>query len=110
MPIHINVVAAARLEAAGPHRDLGGEVFGVDGPCGLRAAWWRGSAVMPFGGEPELWSDLVTYLGQRERGCSSIMGRADVLAALWPALSWHWGPARLVRSVQPLLVTDRRPR
>jgi hypothetical protein len=106
---YVNVVGAARMEAAGRTGDFGGEVLGVDGPHGLRAAWWRGAAVLPVGGDPELWRDLVSYLGQHERGCSSIMARADVLAALWPALSWHWGPARLVRSVQPLLVTDRRP-
>jgi predicted GNAT family acetyltransferase len=106
---YVNVMAAARLESsqARPWTGFGGEVFGVDGPYGLRAAWWRGPAILPVGGDPELWSELVGYLGQRERGCSSIMGRADVLAALWPALSWHWGAARLIRSVQPLLVTDR---
>jgi hypothetical protein len=109
---YVNVVAAARLEALARSGDLGGEVFGVDhtdGTDGLRAAWWRGAAVLPVGGDPQLWSELVSYIGQRERGCTSIMGRADVLAALWPALSWHWGAARLVRSVQPMLVTDRLP-
>jgi predicted GNAT family acetyltransferase len=106
---YVNVVGAARLEASLPQGDFGGEVLGVDGPDGLRAAWWRGATVLPIGGEAELWSELTAYLGARERGCSSIMGRADILAALWPALSWQWGPARLVRSVQPLMVTDRRP-
>lgn len=106
---YVNVVAAARLESsrALPWTGFGGEVFGVDGPYGLRAAWWRGPVVLPVGGDPDIWAELVPHLGQRERGCSSIMGRADVLAALWPALSWHWGAARLVRSVQPMLVTDR---
>jgi predicted GNAT family acetyltransferase len=109
---YVNAIGAARLDAAARNRDLGGEVFGVDNPGGaaegLRAAWWSGATVLPVGGDPELWTELTPYLGQRERGCSSIMGRADTLAALWPALSWHWGAARLIRSVQPLLVTDRR--
>jgi predicted GNAT family acetyltransferase len=112
---YVNVIGAARLdyfaridrgERGG---DYGGEVLGVDGPDGLRAAWWRGATVLPIGGDPELWAELVTYLGQRERNSSSLMGRADTVAALWPALASHWGEARLVRSVQPLLVTDTRP-
>ena len=104
---YVNVIGAARLDAVHRTRDLGGEVFGVDGPNGLRAAWWSGATVLPVGGDQQLWSDLVGYVGQRERGCSSIMGRADLVSTLWPALSWHWGAARLVRSTQPLLVTDR---
>jgi len=109
---YVNVIAAARLDASARSHDFGGEVFGVDstdGSATVRAAGWSGGTVLPVGGDPEIWTDLVPYLGQRERGCSSIMGRADVVAALWPALSWHWGAARLIRSVQPMLVTDRRP-
>ncbi len=108
---YVNVVAAARLEATRRTHEFGGEVFGVDDPNNpgeLRAAWWSGSAVLPVGGDPELWSDLVGYLAQRERGCSSIMGRADIIGALWPALSRHWGEARMVRSIQPLLMAQRR--
>lgn len=111
---YVNVVVAARLEASMRastnywNADFGGEVLGVDGPDGLRAAWWRGATVVAVGGDAELWGDLAGYLGARERGCSSMTGRAEVLVSLWPALSWSWGPARLVRSIQPLLMTDRR--
>jgi len=115
---YINVIGAARLGAAEHTGDLGGEVFGIDAvdsngaidrAAGLRAAWWSGATVLPVGGDIDLWADLVTYIGQRERGCSSIMGRADIIATLWPALAASWGSARLIRAVQPLLVTDRRP-
>jgi predicted GNAT family acetyltransferase len=105
---YVNVVVAARLDAGSRVSEFGGEVLGVDGPDGLLAAWWRGTTVLPVGGDPQLWADLATYLGQRERNCTALTGRSDVLNALWPSLSWHWGPARLVRNVQPLMVTDRR--
>jgi uncharacterized protein len=114
---YVNVIGAARLDASERTGDLGGEVFGVDTTdaagvidrgAGLRAAWWSGTTVLPVGGDLDVWADLVTYIGQRERGCSSIMGRADVIATLWPALGAMWGAARLIRPVQPLLVTDRR--
>jgi uncharacterized protein len=114
---YVNVIGAARLDASERTGDFGGEVFGVDftdaagtidRAAGLRAAWWSGTTVLPVGGDLDVWADLVTYIGQRERGCSSIMGRADIIATLWPALSTMWGAARLIRPVQPLLVTDRR--
>jgi predicted GNAT family acetyltransferase len=89
--------------------DLGGDVFGIDGPDGLRAAWWRGATVAVVGGDCDLWAELAGHLGQRERGCASITGRAEMLSALWRSLSWYWGPARLVRAAQPLLVADTRP-
>ena len=107
---YVNVIAAARLDMRRPHARLrrrGVRHRRRQPDDGLRAAWWSGAAVLPVGGDPSLWAELVNYLGQRERGCSSIMGRADLIAAVWPALSWHWGPARLIRPVQPLLITDR---
>jgi uncharacterized protein len=114
---YVNVIGSARLDASERTGDFGGEVFGVDftdhdgvinRAAGLRAAWWSGATVLPVGGDLDVWADLVTYIGQRERGCSSIMGRADIVATLWPALAATWGAARLIRPVQPLLVTDRR--
>ena len=39
--------------------------------------------------------------------CSSIVGRADAVAALWQVLEPVWGPARAVRTRQPLLRLDR---
>jgi predicted GNAT family acetyltransferase len=105
---YVNAIGAARLDAGARDADFGGEVLGVDGPDGLLAAWWRGATVLPVGGHPQLWSELASHLGQRERGCTSMIGRAEVVGALWPALSWYWGAARLVRTIQPLLVTQAR--
>jgi hypothetical protein len=103
----VNVLVAARLEAgAGP--DLGGEFVGVDGPGGLQAACWSGATLLPIGGDADLWGEFAAGLGARERHCSSMLGRADAIDALSRGVSQRWAPARVIRPVQPLLLTDSR--
>jgi predicted GNAT family acetyltransferase len=105
----INVVLAARLAAIrtlDPER-LGGSVIGLDSSIGLRAACFVGGNLLPVGGDAECWPALVDYLLDTERVCSSIVGSAGTVDALWPALRPAWGSARLVRRSQPLLVTGR---
>lgn len=43
------------------------------------------------------------------RRCSSIVGPTEATTRLWRLLEPHWGPAREVRTRQPLMVTDRMP-
>jgi len=66
-----------------------------------------GGTLLPIGGDAEAWTALAAFLGARRRPCSSIVGPAETLSVLWPALSSFWGAARLVRPAQPLLVLDR---
>jgi predicted GNAT family acetyltransferase len=107
----VNVVVAERLESriASRSERLGGELIGVDGPDGLIAACFSGGTVLPVGGDAELWRQVAGHLGERSRGCTSLVGRTDAIAAMWPVLAQYWGPVRLVRSAQPLLVLDHRP-
>ena len=51
---------------------------------------------------------FAELLGADPRICSSIIGRADAVLALWGRLGGHWGPARDVRPNQPLLVSLER--
>jgi uncharacterized protein len=104
----VSVLVAARLEA-GVSPDLDGEFVGVGGPGQLQAACWRGPTLLPIGGDADLWREFAEYLGPRRGGCSSMLGRADAIDALWQRLSRRWGRARVIRPCQPLMLTDRRP-
>lgn len=105
-----NVVLAARLEQVGtldPAR-VGGALIGMhDGDGRLTAAVFAGGNLLPLGGSPVDLQEIGTALASRRRTCNSIVGRAASVAALWDVLEPAWGPARLVRDRQPLLLLDR---
>jgi predicted GNAT family acetyltransferase len=107
---YVNAVVAARLRACrglDPAR-LGGTVLGVRTPTWrLSAAVLHGGTLLPVGGDHPDWAALAADLTARHRVCSSIIGRADVVASLWERLDPYWGPARAVRREQPLLLTSR---
>lgn len=105
----VNVTLAARLRASRSLAPgiLGGPLLGVrDGDGALVAAAFNGGNLLPVGGGPESWLQLATAVGEQRRTCTSIVGRADAVAALWSGLEPYWGPARQIRAVQPLLVID----
>lgn len=105
----VNAMASARLRAARsmtPTR-LGSTAIGVGDADGLLAAAFDGANLIPIGGDADSWRTLANYLAGQPRRCTSIVGHADAVAALWPRVSLAWGPARAIRACQPLLVTDR---
>jgi len=104
----VNAMAAARLHAARTMRPsrLGATAIGIGGQNGLDAAAFHGANLIPIGGDAESWRALADYLACQPRSCSSIVGAAHSVAALWPPLSVAWGPARAIRHQQPLLVRD----
>jgi predicted GNAT family acetyltransferase len=107
----VNVVVAARLTAAGsllPTR-LGGQLIGVRGPGGLAGACFAGGNLLTIGGDPDSWRALGGYLAAEPRLCSSIVGRADAVRAVWHEVRAAWGPSRETRWSQPLLVLDSTP-
>jgi predicted GNAT family acetyltransferase len=105
----VNAVVSARLRAAGTlrARSLGGSVLGAREGGLLRGACYHGGNLIPIGGEAAAWDALATAVGQHPRICTSIVGRADAVTAMWQVLSPRWGPARAIRHRQPLLVLDR---
>lgn len=107
----VNAVVGARLAAVGtlaPHR-LGGLMVGVHRGGELVGACFSGGNLLPIGGDESTWPLLAQFVANRPRSCSSIIGRADAVAAMWQVLSRVWAPARAVRAAQPLLVLDRMP-
>lgn len=103
-----NCVVAGRLDLVpdlDPQR-LGGFIWGLDGPQGrLRAAVFHGGNLIPLGHDLDALQQLGVQLARSIRGCSSIVGPADSVEAIWRQLAPRWGAPRAVRTSQPLLVT-----
>jgi predicted GNAT family acetyltransferase len=99
---------AARVEVAGldPWR-LGGEMWAVgsrfDGLC------FAGANLVPLRGSRQALRSIADRARRHGRGCSSIVGRAELVLPLWDELSGHWTAPREVRPDQPLMVRAGPP-
>jgi uncharacterized protein len=104
----VNAMASARLRAVrslAPMR-FGATPLGVGADGALRAAAFHGANLVPIGGDDDTWRVLAGHLGALPRDCTSIVGRADAVEALWSGLRGAWGAPRAIRRRQPLLVRD----
>lgn len=105
-----NAVVAARLAL---HRSLdpvrlGGVLLGARDRAGaLTGAVFNGGNLIPIGGSDADWAALAEQVAAVPRVCTSIVGPAEAVAALWAGLAPHWGRARSVRARQPLLAIAR---
>ncbi len=101
-------MVAARVEIAGldPWR-LGGELWAagsrLDGLC------FSGANLVPLRGDRQALRSFAERARRHGRGCSSVVGRAELVLPLWADLSGHWTPAREVRDDQPLMVLADPP-
>jgi len=101
-------MVAARVEVAGldPWR-LGGELWAVgsrlDGLC------FSGANLVPLRGERSALRAFADRARRHGRGCSSLVGRAELVLPLWDDLAGHWTPAREVRADQPLMALAGLP-
>ncbi len=107
----VNAVLDARLPAVTSLEpgQVGGALFGVRAGDDLTAAAFHGGNLLPVGGEESEWAALGRVLATEPRRCSSIVGPAAAVIGLWRQLEPAWGPCRLVRRQQPLLVADQAP-
>lgn len=108
---YANAVLASRLHGASSLRThrLGGRLLGVRDGSRLAAAAFSGGNLLPVGGAAEDWTALAHHVAESPRGCTSIVGRADAVHAMWRVLYPVWGPGRGVRYAQPLLVAESVP-
>lgn len=105
-----NVFVISRVEAAGldPTR-LGAQMWGYGRDAELVALCYAGANLVPVGSDPEALCVFANHALKQGRRCSSIVGPADAVAAMWDVLSAAWGPAREARLRQPLMVTTVPP-
>jgi predicted GNAT family acetyltransferase len=73
----------------------------------LSSVCWVGANVVPVLASVPAATAFAELMAGEPRGCSSIVGSADAVLAMWERLVPHWGQARDVRGCQPLLATDR---
>ncbi|QKV92261.1 GNAT family N-acetyltransferase [Streptomyces sp. NA02950] len=105
-----NAFVAARVQVAGldPWR-LGGEMWGWYTDGRLESLCYAGANLVPICATSEAVRGFAERARRAGRRCSSIVGPADTTAELWSLLEPSWGPAREVRSHQPLMVTTSMP-
>jgi predicted GNAT family acetyltransferase len=109
-----NVFVAGRIEQAGiDHWRLGAEVWGyADGRSGdgrLTALCYAGANLVPCNADDDAAAAFAARARRAGRRCSSIVGPADAVLAMWQRLQEVWGPPRDLRPCQPLLAIEAPP-
>jgi len=105
---HCFVASRVRIAGADPWR-LGGDLLGYFDDSGLRSMVYLGANLVPVCTTPASRAAFADRLRPRGRRCSSLVGPAEEVLDLWRLLEPSWGPARDVRSSQPLMFIDSEP-
>ena len=105
-----NAFVTSRVNVAGldPWR-LGGEMWGWYAGGRLTSLCYAGANLVPICATPEAIHAFAERARRADRRCSSIVGPAEATADLWSRLAPHWGPAREIRTHQPLMTTRALP-
>jgi uncharacterized protein len=105
-----NVFVASRVRALGldPGR-LGAQVWGHAPGGRLESLCYSGANLVPVAATPDAVAAFAERAVRQGRRCSSVVGPAAEVQALWALLRPRWGPAREVRPVQPVMVTAGPP-
>ena len=103
-----NVFVAARLLegvlSTQPGTVLGHKVGGT-----LESLCWSSANLVPVEADDETISYFADRVRRWRRHCASVLGPSEQVTELWRHLEPAWGPARTVRSQQPLMSTMDRP-
>ncbi|MCI2240255.1 GNAT family N-acetyltransferase [Kineococcus sp. TRM81007] len=92
-----------------PGTDLGGQVWGWFEGGELVSACWAGANLVPIEATPAALDAFAAQARAQGRRCSSLVGPAETVLALWQRLEPHWRGVREVRARQPLMVCDGEP-
>jgi predicted GNAT family acetyltransferase len=103
-----NVFVAARI-LEGVLVSQPGTLLGhkVDGR--LSSLCWSSANLVPVEADEAAIGFYADRVRRWRRHCASILGPADQVAELWRQLAVAWGPARAVRTDQPLMSSHTRP-
>lgn len=106
-PVGACMVAARVADHGVDPQAIGGELW-TRGRA-EQALCYAGANLIPLRGQP---ADLRAFADRAlsvTRRCSSVVGPADLVMAMWERLRAGWGEARDVRERQPLLAMQTRP-
>jgi uncharacterized protein len=105
-----NVFVGSRVRALGlsPGR-LGAQIWGHGNGGRIESLCYSGANLVPVAATPDAIAAFADRALRQGRRCSSVVGLAADVQALWALLRPHWGPARDVRAVQPVLATQGPP-
>jgi predicted GNAT family acetyltransferase len=96
---------AERVQHAGLGRRLDTRVLGYGSRTRLESVCWHGANLIPVHAKGAAVEAFADHAVTHPRLCSSLVGEADAVLAMWQRLAGIWGPARDVRPNQPLLAT-----
>ena len=105
-----NVFVGARIRALGlePGR-LGAQIWGYESAGKLTSLCYSGANLVPVAATPQAIAAFADRALRQGRRCSSLVGPAADVSALWAYLRPHWGPPRSLRAAQPLMAISGRP-
>lgn len=103
-----SVLAGVHVESLGvASRSI--PMLGVEDSSRLVAVCWSGANLVPVARDPEALGAIAEAQRRRGRRCSSIVGPAEQVLALWDLLSTWWSRPREVRADQPSLAITSEP-
>lgn len=103
-----SVLAGSHVEALGPMgRSM--PLLGVEEAGRLVALCWTGANLVPVAADSDAIAAIADVQRRRGRRCSSLVGPADQVLALWSHLRAWWTPPREVRADQPSLAITAEP-
>ncbi len=102
-----NVFVESRIRAFGldPGR-VGAQLWGYEQGGRLVSLCYGGANLVPVQATSAAVSAFAERALRQGRRCSSIVGPSAAVTELWGLLRPYWGPARDVRSAQPLMAID----
>jgi predicted GNAT family acetyltransferase len=105
-----NVFVASRIKGHGldPSR-LGAQMWGYEQAGRLVSLCYAGANLVPVQADSAAVSAFAARALHQGRRCSSLVGPSAAVRELWGYLRPHWGPARDVRSAQPLMAIEGPP-
>src|ERR1700750_1879280 len=105
-----NVFVSSRIRSLGlePGR-LGAQMWGQAPSGRLESLCYSGANLVPVAATPDAVAGFADRALRQGRRCSSVVGSASAVQSLWGLLRPHWGPAREIRAVQPVMVTPGPP-
>ncbi|MEW1954224.1 GNAT family N-acetyltransferase [Terrabacter sp. NPDC080008] len=103
-----NAFVAARI-VEGALRTSPGALLGHWNEGQLRGLAWVSANVVPVELDDDGLAAVASRIMRMRRQCASIFGPSAQVAGLWERLGPTWGPARAIRTHQPLLTTTIRP-